>query len=52
MCRRDERKEACRKPQHLKGEPHDCSPEQIRKCHGDAERHPCAGDEDCKERRV
>ena len=31
----------CQKPKELKGKPQDCSPEQIRKCHGDPTRHPC-----------
>ncbi len=34
-------KAKCRKPENLKGSPKDCSPEQIRKCHGDAKNHPC-----------
>ena len=25
----------------LKGKPGECSPEQIRKCHGDNKEHPC-----------
>jgi hypothetical protein len=40
MC--DEKQsEGCRKPDNLKGKPQDCSPEQIRRCHGDAPNHPC-----------
>jgi hypothetical protein len=31
----------CRYPEKLKGKPGDCSPEQIRECHGDVETHPC-----------
>ena len=34
----------CQKPEELKGWPEDCSPEQIKKCHGDVESHPCTGD--------
>ena len=34
-------KPQCRKPQELKGKPQDCSPEQVRKCHGTPEKHPC-----------
>jgi len=34
-------KERCQKPKALRGRPQDCSPEQIRKCHGDAKKHPC-----------
>ena len=44
MCCNEEKK-GCRKPENLKGKPEDCSPEHIRKCHGDAERHPCADEE-------
>jgi len=39
MCRPE--KESCQKPENLKGEPEECSPEQIKKCHGDGEEHPC-----------
>ena len=31
----------CQKPDQLKGKPEDCTPEQIRKCHGDQKTHPC-----------
>ena len=41
MCSKNEKKEGCQKPEDLKGRPEDCSPEQIRKCHGDVEEHPC-----------
>jgi hypothetical protein len=34
-------KKKCQKPKELKGKPQECSPEQIRKCHGDAKKHPC-----------
>ena len=43
MC--DEKKEGCRKPENLKGKPQDCTPEQIKKCHGDVKKHPCCEDE-------
>jgi hypothetical protein len=39
MC---ERKDCCQKPEELKGDPQECSSEQIQKCHGDAKEHPCA----------
>lgn len=35
-------KKGCQKPKHLIGKPEECSPEQIKKCHGDAKEHPCA----------
>ena len=31
----------CQKPENLKGKPEECSPEQIRKCHGEVAKHPC-----------
>jgi hypothetical protein len=31
----------CERPKALRGKPQDCSPEQVRKCHGDVTRHPC-----------
>ena len=34
-------KSQCQKPDQLKGKPEDCSPEQIKKCHGDTQDHPC-----------
>jgi len=34
-------KAKCQKPENLKGKPEECSPEQIRKCHGDVANHPC-----------
>jgi hypothetical protein len=41
MSCRNEKKEGYRKPENLKGRPADCPPEQIRKCHGNAKKHPC-----------
>ena len=32
----------CQKPEELKGDPKECSPEQARKGHGDVKKHPCA----------
>ena len=34
-------KNCCQKPEELKGKPEECSPEQIKKCHGDEKDHPC-----------
>ena len=39
MC---EKTQGCQKPEELKGDPKECSPEQIKKCHGDVKEHPCA----------
>jgi hypothetical protein len=35
-------KKGCRKPEELKGQAEECTPEQIKKCHGDVKEHPCA----------
>lgn len=34
-------KTKCKKPQNLKGKPGECSPEQIKECHGDEKGHEC-----------
>jgi DNA-binding transcriptional ArsR family regulator len=31
----------CQQPDKLKDKPENCSPEQIRECHGTAKEHPC-----------
>ena len=31
----------CKNPEKLRGRPEECSPEQVRECHGDAKKHPC-----------
>ena len=41
MCGSSGKKQGCQKPENLKGRPEACSPEQVRKCHGDAPKHPC-----------
>jgi len=33
--------QGCQKPAELNGKPADCSPKQVRKCHGDVKEHPC-----------
>lgn len=38
MC---DSKKGCQKPDELKGKPSECSPEQVKKCHGDAKDHAC-----------
>ena len=38
MC---EEKKECEHPERLKGEPGDCTPEQIQECHGGDKEHPC-----------
>ena len=39
MCQ--ETKEPGKKPENCPEDPAECSPEQIRQCHGDAAEHPC-----------
>jgi hypothetical protein len=34
-------KENCQHPEKLNGKPGECTPEQIKECHGDAAHHPC-----------
>jgi hypothetical protein len=34
-------KKGCEYRERLKGKPGECSPEQVKECHGDAEGHPC-----------
>ena len=31
----------CQKPENLKNKPGQCSPQQIKECHGAAKGHPC-----------
>lgn len=31
----------CERPEKLKDKPEDCTPEQIKECHGDNKDHPC-----------
>jgi DNA-binding transcriptional ArsR family regulator len=35
----------CQYPEKLKGKPEECTPEQIKECHGDKE-HPCEGEKE------
>jgi ArsR family transcriptional regulator len=34
----------CERPEKLRGKPEDCTPDQIRDCHGDVKGHPCEGE--------
>lgn len=43
MPKKDRADCRCGKPEHLKGKPEDCTPEEVRKCHGEAGAHPCCG---------
>jgi len=31
----------CQQPKKLKGKPENCSPKQVRQCHGTVKKHPC-----------
>lgn len=31
----------CKHPERLKGKPGECSPEQIKECHGEEKEHSC-----------
>jgi len=42
MCCCNDKKQACQRPKNLKGKAENCTPHQIRKCHGEAKKHPCA----------
>ena len=33
----------CEKPENFKTTPEECTPEQIKECHGDVKEHPCTG---------
>ena len=46
-CCNSEEKKGCQNPEELKSAPKDCTPEQIRECHGDAKKHCCC-DEDAQ----
>jgi hypothetical protein len=41
MCKSKSIK-GCEHPERLKGKPEECSPEQIKECHGEVVEHPCA----------
>lgn len=34
-------RKGCQHPERLKGKPGECSPEQIKECHGEVVEHPC-----------
>ena len=34
-------KNGCQHPDKLKGKPTDCTPKQIKECHGSVRMHPC-----------
>jgi hypothetical protein len=34
-------KSKCEHPEKMKGKPGECTPEQIKECHGESKSHPC-----------
>lgn len=34
----------CERSEKLKGKPEECTPQQIKECHGDVKGHPCQGE--------
>ena len=38
--RKVKRKTECEQPQKLKDKPEECTPEQIKECHGEVKEHP------------
>jgi len=38
----DKPKKVCEHPEKLKGKPGECSPQQIKECHGKVVEHSCA----------
>ena len=39
MC--EEKENQCQKPEEPVEKPEECTPEQTKECHDDAEEHPC-----------
>ena len=39
----------CQEPEELQGAPEDCSPEQVKKCHGEDAGHPCVDTGECEQ---
>jgi len=42
MCK-VKKKKGCEHPEKLKGKPEECTPEQVRECHGEVTEHLCVG---------
>jgi DNA-binding transcriptional ArsR family regulator len=42
-------KSECAHPEKLKGDPSECTAEQIRECHGEVAEHPCESEEAAEE---
>jgi hypothetical protein len=44
----NDKTQGCRKPENLKDSPRNCTPEQIRDCHGEAASHACVETKGCE----
>ncbi len=42
MCQKGQ---CCQNPVQLKGKPGECSPQQVKECHGDQKGHTCENDD-------
>ncbi len=42
--------QSCQQPIQLKDKPENCSPEQIRECHGNGKEHPCTNEKPAPEK--
>lgn len=40
MCQA-KKKKGCEQPEKLKDKPEECTPEQVKECHGEVIEHPC-----------
>lgn len=50
MCRHENT--GCQIPEKLKGKPEECSPEQIKECHGEGAQHTCVDSKKKEWRRI
>ena len=50
MCTKHSKKRCCLNPEQEKANPGNCSPEQIKECHGDDKKYLCENDrkENCQ----
>ena len=45
MCQAEVKK-GCEHPENLKDKPEECSPEQVKECHGEVAEHSCVEKEE------
>ena len=46
MCKTNSKTRCCQRPKELKDDINNCSKEQLKKCHGNTETHPCTKDKE------